>query len=155
MTSIKRTVAIPLSFQEAYDKFVHEFNFWWPKAYTWSQDQLQSISIDARQNGLCTEIGPHGFRCDWGRVVSIKAAEKITFTWQISPRREPVPDPAQASIVEVQFQAKADRQTLMHLEHRDFEKHGEGAENYQQAMDSDSGWDYILDLYLNYCEKQS
>lgn len=154
MTSVKRAIALNLSPQAAFDKFIHEFNTWWPKPYTWSQDKLQSISIDARQNGLCTEIGPYGFRCDWGRVISIEVPERIVFKWQISPRREPVPDPSQASEVEIQFKAKADRQTVMHFEHRDFEKHGEGAEAYQQAMDSEMGWDYILDVYLKYCEEK-
>lgn len=154
MTSIKRTIELKLTARNAFEKFVHELNEWWPKEYTWSQDKLQNIHIDARKEGLCTELGPHGFRCDWGRVTAIEPPESITFKWQIGPRREPVPDPSKASEVEIRFKSKAEHRTEMVFEHRDFKKHGEGAEAYQQAMDSERGWDYILNLYLEFVRQQ-
>jgi uncharacterized protein YndB with AHSA1/START domain len=144
-----------LSPKDAFDRFVHDLNAWWPREYTWSRDKLQNISIEAREDGLCTEMGPNGFRCDWGRVVSIEAPERIILKWQISPRREPVPDPSQASEVEIRFKSKEGNQTEIEFEHRDFDKHGEGSAAYQQAMASEMGWDHILDLYVNYAEQKS
>jgi len=37
--------------------------------------------------------------------------------------------------------------------HQNFENHGEGSEDYQQAMASEWGWDYILNCYTDYCQK--
>lgn len=53
--NIRRTITTGIPAQQAYTKFVNELNSWWPREYTWSQDQLQEISMDARENGLCSE----------------------------------------------------------------------------------------------------
>ena len=62
---------------------MNELNEWWPKEYTWSQDKLKEIRINGQKDGLCTEIGPYGFRCDWGRVTELTENEKIKLKWQI------------------------------------------------------------------------
>jgi len=151
MQNIAKTIEIALSPEQAITKFVDEINNWWPKEYTWSQDGLQEIRIDAKLNGLCTEIGPYGFRCDWGRVTELIAGNKISLKWQISPKREPLPNPDQASDIIIVFRKNGDR-TIMDFTHQNFENHGEGAEDYQQAMASEWGWDYILTRYTDYCE---
>jgi hypothetical protein len=33
------------------------------------------------------------------------------------------------------------------MEHRDFDRHGEGAEGYRAALASEQGWPYILGRY--------
>lgn len=150
MKSIKRTIPLSLSSEVSFHKFVNELGKWWPKEYSWSQEKLQSISIEACKDGLCTEIGPHGFRADWGRVIEIDIPQLIVFKWQISPQRVPEPDPYKSSEVSITFKESQPDSTKLLFEHRDFEKHGEGAEEYRQAMDSEMGWDYILALYLKY-----
>ncbi|SDR72017.1 hypothetical protein SAMN04488552_0696 [Christiangramia echinicola] len=64
MERISKSLKIGIRSDLAYQKFVNEFSEWWPKEYTWSQDKLEEIKIDERKNGLCTEIGSNGFRCD-------------------------------------------------------------------------------------------
>ena len=90
----------------------------------------------------CFELGPHGFRCDWGRVTVWEPPHRLVFRWQIGAQREPVPDPQRASEVEVRF---ADGE--VRLEHRGFERHGPDAENYRAALASEQGWPYILGRY--------
>ncbi len=135
----------------AYQKFVEELNEWWPKEYTWSQESLREIKIDGKENGLCTEIGPYGFRCDWGRVTQLVENEYIKLKWQIGPTREPVPNPKNASTVKVQFLARGPFETSVELEHSNFENHGKGADEYQEMMNGERGWDYILLNYTEYC----
>jgi hypothetical protein len=149
---IARKMTLNVSPEKAYDTFLNALNEWWPKEYTWSQAQLREIKIDARKDGLCTEIGPHGFRCDWGRVSELVKNEHIGLKWQISPKREPIPDPAKASDLQVRFARHADA-TMMEFEHYNFENHGEGAKNYRDMMDSEYGWDYILNNFKVHCEK--
>ncbi len=103
MESISRQVEIEISAESAFNKFVHDVNNWWPKEYTWSQNKLVKISIDARNGGLCTEIGPNGFRCDWGSVTKISTNKLIQLKWQIGPKREPVPDREKASDIAIEF----------------------------------------------------
>ncbi len=152
MEKVKKTITVPITKEKAFNAFVNQFNAWWPKEYTWSQHHLKEIKIDAKKNGLCTEIGPFGFRCDWGRVTEVEENKKITFKWQISPQRVPEPNPDKASEITVSFQENSGT-TSIELEHAHFENHGEGAEEYQQAMNSEYGWDYILQRYTVFCEK--
>ena len=151
MNELVKHITVPVSAAQAFDNFVNSLGDWWPPAYTWSQDQLQTITIEGKENGLCTEIGPYGFRCDWGRVLAFEANRRICFTWQISPERVPEPNPEQASVEDVTFTGN-DSATQVTLTHRDFEKHGEGATAYQQAMASEQGWEYLLTRYQSYCE---
>lgn len=151
MEKISKRLIIEGPAEKAFNKFVNEFNEWWPKEYTWSQDALQEIRIEPKMNGLCTEIGPYGFRCDWGRVTEL-TENRIGLKWQISQRREPIPNPDKASDVKVSFVSQGDSTTLS-FEHFNFENHGEGSDDYRNMMDSAQGWDYILNRFKEYCEK--
>ena len=93
MKTINRELKVGVPGNRAFKKLLNELNEWWPKEYTWSQDALKEIRIDGKPDGLCTEIGPHGFRCDWGRITELVENQKIELKWQIGPMREPVPDP--------------------------------------------------------------
>lgn len=151
METVIRQVNLGLNAEEAFESFVNDLNDWWPEEYTWSQESLREIKIDARIGGLCTEIGPYGFRCDWGRVTDFVHGRTIGFTWQIGPDREPVPDPGKASNVVVEFDMKGDTRTAIELRHFDFGKHGEQGSEYCKFMGSDQGWKYILDCFRNHC----
>lgn len=93
MEKITKVVVVEIDREGAFSKFLNEFNEWWPREYTWSQDNLEEIRIKGKKDGLCTEIGPYGFRCDWGRVTELTENRKIVIKWQISPKREQVPNP--------------------------------------------------------------
>ncbi len=154
MVDIVRKFEMDVPVEKAFNAFVRELNNWWPKEYTWSQEGLQTISIAPYLNGLCTEIGPFGFRCDWGRVVAYEENALIRIKWQISPKRVPEPNPDKASELEVWFHAADQGKTTLEFVHKHFANHGEAAADYQNAMDSEQGWDYILNKYLNYCRSR-
>jgi uncharacterized protein YndB with AHSA1/START domain len=143
---IRRVVTVPLAPESAFALFTGDFARWWPTAYTWAGAALETIGIEPREGGLCFERGPHGFRCDWGRVLAWEPPRRLLFTWQISPQRVPQPDPAQASEVEVVFAPQGDA-TEVTLAHRHFARHGDGAAGYREGMASPEGWTYILAQY--------
>jgi uncharacterized protein YndB with AHSA1/START domain len=130
----------------AFAAFTGGMTAWWPPEYTWSQRSLQEIGIEPREGGHCHETGPHGFRCDWGRVVTYEPPARIAFTWQISPQRVPQPDPARASLVDVRFTPHGDG-TAVTLVHRHFSRHGDGAADYEAAMNSGQGWPLLLERF--------
>ena len=72
---------------------------------------------------------------------------RLVLAWQISPRREPEPNPERASTIELRFDAEGEELTRVTLEHRDFDRHGEGAGEYRAALASEQGWPYILGRY--------
>jgi len=133
--------------EEAFKCFVQGFGTWWPRAYTWSQDVLEVIGIEARTGGFCFEQGPNGFTVHWGTVTTCAPPHVLAFRWQISAKREPVPNPEMASEVLVEFLASSAASTRMRVEHAHFERHGEGAQQYRDMMASEYGWPYIADCF--------
>lgn len=150
MERISKQIKVDLVPREAYQKFIAELNEWWPKEYTWSQNTFHEISVDLRKDGLCSEIGPFGFRCDWGRVTDFEEGVFIEMKWQIGKNREPVPNPDRASDIIIEF-AEDDEGTTVILQHFNFGNYGEGSEEYRNSMDSSQGWDYILKCFKSYC----
>lgn len=146
--TIEHSVQVPVSAAKAFDFFVDELATWWPAAYTWSQEVLQDMVIEPQVNGRCYEKGPNNFICDWGRVLVWEPPHRLVFSWQISPRREPVPNPAKASEVEVRFTADGPQTTQVVLTQRHMDRHGEGSEMYQEMMASPQGWPYILAQFV-------
>jgi len=149
MEEIRKKIIVDCDAEKAFSVFINELSAWWPKDYTWSQDQLQDLLVEPKLNGLFSEIGPYGFRCDWGRIIEISSV-KLVFLWQIGPSRTPEPNPDKASTVEVNF-IREPQGTAIILAHRAFEKHGEGlAQNYRDRMNAPEGWDYILSAFVEY-----
>lgn len=147
--TVKETVL--LSREEAFKAFVHQFSSWYPADYTWSGKKLESIELGTSESAFCTEWGPHKFRLDWGRVVKYRSPEQVVFTWQISYNRQPVPDPARASEVDVRFVSSAEG-TLVVLEHSKFSRHEEHTSQYRNAMASPEGWPFILSRFKAFCK---
>lgn len=143
---VRASVTVPVDAQRAFAIFTDGLASWWPPEYTWSGAALELIAIDPREGGLCSEYGPHRFRCDWGRVLVYDPPNRLALTWQIGPTRVPQPDPAQASRIDVRFSPDG-AATAVELVHSGFEHHGEGAEAYRDAMAADPGWPWLLRRY--------
>lgn len=144
---IEQTVVVPLTPPEAFRLFFEDLQRWWPREYTWGNEAMEAIGIEPGVGGLCFERGPHGFRCDWGRVLEWKPPHHARFAWQIGPHREPVPDPAKASVVEVRFGAASAGGTQVTVRHGEFGRHGADATRYRAALASTQGWPYLLAHY--------
>lgn len=137
---------VPVPADRAYAAFTVDLGSWWPPEFTWSQAGLEWIGIEPRLGGLCTEIGPHGFRVDWGRVLAWEPPDRLVLSWQISPERVPEPDPAKAGEVEVRFAPQGPDATEVAVVHSGFDRHGEGGAAYRAAM-AEQGWPLILGRY--------
>lgn len=143
---IEQTVVVPVTADRAFKTFVEELDSWWPAEYTWSGNKLENIAIEPYLNGRCFERGPHGFTCDWGRVLEMDPPNRILFTWQIGPDRVPEPNPDKSSEIEVVFREN-ESETLVQFVHRNFHKHGENGQGYKEALSSPEGWPFILNRF--------
>ena len=146
---IRITIAAAIPPADAFALFTEGLTRWWPREYTWAQDTLVRIGMEPRLGGHCYELGPHDFRVDWGRVLAWEPPSRLVLAWQISPRREPQPNPAKASEVEIRFKARPPGGTDVTLEHRGFERHGAGGGDYRDALASEQGWPRILRQYAS------
>ncbi|MFT3791240.1 MAG: SRPBCC family protein [Rudaea sp.] len=146
--SVISEVTVPLSLNDAFELFTTQFGRWWPRDYSYSREVLDTIVLGNGQGQWCYERGPHGFRCDWGRIIEWAAPAKLVFTWQVGPKSIPQPNPNNASLVTVRLAERSAGQTIVTVEHSDFAKHGEGAVQYRDEMASEYGWSFILQQYV-------
>jgi uncharacterized protein YndB with AHSA1/START domain len=137
----------------AFEVFTAGFGSWWPRQYTWSGEALEDIGIEPGVGGFCHEIGPHGLRLDWGRVLVWTEPARIAFTWQIGFDRVPVPDPERASVVEVGFEPLATG-CRVDFEHRDFARHGADWKRYLAGMSQPRGWPLILERFARAAQER-
>lgn len=145
--AVRRSVTVPVPAERAFATFTEGMAGWWPREYTWSAAALDTIGMEPREGGHCYEIGPAGFRMDWGTVLAWEPPRHLAFLWQIAPTRAPEPDPDKASEVEVRFEAAEPGTTLVEVEHRNFRRHGETGDDYRAGLSSPEGWTYLLDRY--------
>lgn len=144
---IEEQVTVPVAPEEAFRTFTDQFGTWWPPAYTWAGEVLEEIAIEPGEGGRCFERGPRGFECDWGRVLVWEPPSRLTFSWQIAADRVPQPNPERASEVDVRFEEVTKESTRVSLVHRAWERHGNDARGYRNALGSERGWSFILDQY--------
>jgi Activator of Hsp90 ATPase homolog 1-like protein len=93
-----------------------------------------------------SERGPGGFTIHWGRVLAWDPLGRVVFTWQIAGDRIPQPDPDKASEVEVRFSGE-DGATRVDVEHRAWERHGDGTEEYRAGFEQAGAWPYALERF--------
>lgn len=150
---VNETVRLAAGPERAWRVFTQRLGGWWPHEYTWSGSVLQGLEIEPWEGGMCYELGPHGFRCDWGRVLAWEPPRRLVIAWQIGPDRAPEPDPARASEVEVRFVPADERTIRLELEHRGFGRYGEAGAAYCDALASPGGWPLILERYRRAVEE--
>jgi uncharacterized protein YndB with AHSA1/START domain len=143
---LRSSCSVAASTAQAFHVFAESLQTWWIREFTWSgSDALDRIGIEPGEGGKCYEIGPYGFRCDWGRVLVWDPPQRLVFTWQIGPDRVPEPNPDRATEVEVRFAPDGEGRTRVELEHRGFERHGEDGKAYREALEE--GWKQLLARY--------
>jgi uncharacterized protein YndB with AHSA1/START domain len=142
---VTSTITVAASQERAFDVFTAQFGTWWPREYSIGEADMADFVIEPKAGGRWYELGVDGKECDTGRVLAFDPPERVVLAWHLNAQFQYDPDPEHASEVEVRFVAEGPSQTRVELEHRGFERHGDGAEGVRGAVDS--GWSYCLDLY--------
>ena len=129
------SVTVDAAAPDAFAVFTEQLADWWPREFSWSgPDLLEDIRLEPGIDGLLSEIGPHGFRLDWGRILAWDPPRSLSFSWQIGADRVPVPDPSQASTVEVRFEPAGETATKVTVQHAGWERHGEQGHAYRDGF---------------------
>ena len=114
---------------------------------------MKRAVIEGRVGGRCYGEHEDGTDCPWGTILVWEPPRRFVFAWQITPDWKYQPDLAQASEVEARFTAIGNGSTRVDLEHRHFERHGDGAEKMKMGVDSAQGWGSLLQLFAQRAEQ--
>jgi uncharacterized protein YndB with AHSA1/START domain len=80
-------------------------------------------------------------------VIEWEPPDRVVFGWHLRPDWKYDPDESRASEVEIRFVAEGPKTTRVELEHRGFERVGEGAAEMAEAVASPGGWGSLLELF--------
>ena len=141
--AIAHETVVEAGVETAFDIFTAHLGAWWPLAYTFSLDRFRDAAIEPRAGGVWFERDETGASLPWGEVRAFEPASRIVLAFAIGPDRKPAGNDA-ASEVEVRFASDGPGRTRVVIEHRAFERHGEGGDALRDGMDSPQGWPLIL-----------
>jgi hypothetical protein len=141
---VRRSVRVRANPERAFRVFASEMDSWWPRTHHIGQSPMKEVVVEGRVGGAIYTVQEDGARCPWASVIAWEPPHRFVFAWHVSPTWQYVADVADCSEVEITFTPADDGTTLVELEHRYFERHGEGWEQMPGAVGSDGGWNGIL-----------
>ncbi len=144
---VKKSVTVKAGVERAFQVFTEDFGSWWPKSHHIGSSPMKRAVMEGRVGGRCYGEQEDGTDCRWGTVTVWEPPNRFVMLWQITPQWKYEPVPEKSSEVEVRFTPLADGTTQVDLEHRDFERHGEGGAAMRGQVDSPGGWGTLLGLY--------
>lgn len=139
---LRASITVDVPPDRAFGAFTGELGRWWPLAYTYAGAELDTAVIEPRAGGLWLERNRAGEETAWGEVRAWQPPSRLVLSFAVGADRAPEPE-ERASEVEILFLPEGSG-TRIELEHRDFEKHGDGAERLREGMGSPQGWPLIL-----------
>jgi hypothetical protein len=104
--------------------------------------------------GRCYSEQEDGTDCQWGQVVVWDPPTRFVMAWQVTPTWQFEPDLAKCSEVEVKFTPSEDGTTWVELEHRHFDRHGDGSDNMRNQVDQPGGWGGLMELFRAEAERE-
>jgi len=151
--SVRKTITVRAGAERAFRVFTAEIDAWWPHDHHIGAGTPKKGYIQGHVGGRCYTEYNDGSETDWGRVTVWEPPHRLVLAWLIDAHWHSDPDLSRASEVEIQFTPQGDGTTRVDVEHRNFERMGEGGNNMRMAVDSPAGWNGLLQLYAGYLEK--
>jgi uncharacterized protein YndB with AHSA1/START domain len=150
---VRKTVIVKAGVEHAFKVFTDGFDTWWPREHHIGKSPMKAAVIEGRLGGRCVTHQVDGTDCPWGTVTAWEPPTRFVFAWQITPQWGYEPDLSRASEVEVRFTPQTDGTTRVDLEHRNFERHGDGAAAMRAGVGADQGWGGLLVLFAAVAER--
>jgi uncharacterized protein YndB with AHSA1/START domain len=146
-TAVRKSVTVQASVDKAFRVFTEGLDTWWPRTHHIGKSPMTKGVIEGVAGGRCYSEQADGTECDWGKILVWEPPHRFVMAWQVTHTWGYEADLANASEVEVRFTPEPGGVTRVDLEHRYFERHGEGWEILRTSVDSSGGWGLLLGLY--------
>jgi hypothetical protein len=144
---VRKSVVVKMNAGEAFRLFTAGFDSWWPRSHHIGKSPMTKAIIESHAGGRCYSEQEDGTECDWGSILIWEPPHRFVMAWQITPEWAYQPDLSRSSEVEVRFTPAGEGMTRVDLEHRHFERHGDGGATVRTAVDSEGGWGALLEMY--------
>jgi uncharacterized protein YndB with AHSA1/START domain len=139
-TAVRTSVTVQAPIERAFTVFTDGIGTWWNPDHHILEAKLAEMVFEPFVGGHIIDRGVDGSECRWSRVLAYEPPDRVVFSWDINLRWEIETDPEKTSEIEVRFTADGPDRTLVELEHRNLERHGDGWEKMRDAVGSPNGW---------------
>jgi hypothetical protein len=139
-TTVRRSIVVETTAERAYDFFTRRIGEWWNPSHHLLGEPVAEMIFEPRVGGRIIDRGVNGAENSWARVLVWDPPNHVAFSWDVNLSWQIEADPAKASEVDVTFTDQGDGRTLVVLEHRHLERHGDGWQAMHDAVDSPDGW---------------
>jgi len=137
---VVKEISVPLAPERAFALFTDGVAGWWPlRTHSVAREEAVSCRFEPRVGGRLLETAADGSEHVWGTLLEWAPPARLVLSWH------PGRPPETAQEVSVTFSAEGDG-TRLRLVHRGWERLAEVAPGERDSYDS--GWDYVLGLYL-------
>lgn len=144
---VRRSIRVKTSAARAFNVFTEGMDSWWPRTHHIGSSPMKRVVVEGRPLGTIYTEQKDGTACPWGLVIAWEPPHRFVFAWNISPAWTHEPDLAKCSEVELRFIPADDGTTLVELEHRHLERHGEGCLRMRGQINADGGWGGLLAMF--------
>jgi DNA-binding transcriptional ArsR family regulator/uncharacterized protein YndB with AHSA1/START domain len=140
---VRSSTTVPARRERAFAAFTAGLRTWWPPGFHLGATEPVDFCLEPWAGGGWFERAADGSRCDWGRITTWDRPRRLVASWEIDGHWERDPDPAHAGEVAVRFRSSGPDQTVVHVEHRGFDRLVGGSE-LRQAFAAGVTWDLLL-----------
>ena len=147
LASVKKSIVVNATPQEAFDVFTSGMDSWWPKSHGIGSTPIKQSIIEPFVGGRWYSICEDGSQAVVGHVRAWQPGALFVVSWEINAEWKPDARAEFASEVEVRFVADA-AGTRVDLEHRNFERMGAHAGEIMRNG-VDQGWPGLLALFAD------
>lgn len=146
-TPVRTSIVVEVPVERAFQAFTTGIADWWPPSHHLLEAAGVRTVLEPRAGGRILDLAPDGRECAWARLLAYEPPHRIVFSWDINLDWQPETDPDRTSEVEVRFTSESPASTRVDLEHRKFERHGEGWDSMQGSVGTEGGWPGILERF--------
>jgi len=146
-TTVVTSIVVNASIETAFKVFTEDFGRFKPAEHNLLGVEIAETVFEPRVGGHLFDRGVDGRECRWARVLAYDPPRRLLLTWNISPSWQIEEDPNRTSEWEVRFSAEGAARTLVVIEHRHLDRHGEGWEGVSEGIGADQGWPLYLARY--------
>ncbi|HEY2641656.1 MAG TPA: SRPBCC family protein [Streptosporangiaceae bacterium] len=139
-TAVRTSIVVDAPIERAFSVFTSDMGSWWPPDHHILQAELAEMVFEPRAGGRIYDRGTDGSESHWSRVLAYEPPHRLVFSWDISLQWQIETDPDKASEIEVRFSEESPGRTLVELEHRHLDRHGDGWEGMREGVAAEDGW---------------
>lgn len=135
--AIRKSVTVNVPVERAFEAFTDGITSWWPLAtHSYGGENATAAVFEGKVGGRVYERQNDGTEAEWAEVVAWEPPSRFLLDWKICP-----------SEVEVCFTDEGGGITRVDLEHRGWERAGEGAQAIRE--DYAGGWEVVLGKFAS------